>query len=278
MATMTSPTSPASVVGRRAQFRDLFASEWIKLFAQRSTYVLLALAVVIGVCGSWLSSGGVHLISASARAGYDQVSGSFSEGTFAFLTVGAGAMGAITMVSEYSSGLVRTTFIAVPDRRRIVVAKAAVITAVTAAAGLVAAAASFITAQSVLGPKHLGVSFGDPHVLQAFLASVALVPVSAVIGMCIGALIRIPVATFFVVFLAQSLLADAIPNNSSSKLLSTVSNAMPRNAWYGLVSQHTSYDNSGPFPPGALQCWVALLVWPLLAVLLTMVVVRRRDV
>ncbi|WP_181799183.1 ABC transporter permease [Kitasatospora acidiphila] len=274
----TTPVPVASDAEHRGRFSDLFAFEWIKLFAQRSTYVMLGLALLMSIGGAWLTSGGVHLVNASARAGYDRVSGSFSEGTFAFLTIGAGALGALSMVGEFSSGLIRTTFIAVPDRRRIVLAKAAVLASVTTAAGLVAAVASFVTAQSILGPRQLGISFGNPLVLQAFLASVLLVPVSAIIGMFIGALIRIPVASFFTVFVAQSLLADAIPSNSGNHLLAAISDAMPRNAWFGLVSQHTAFDNDGPFPPGALQCWVALLAWPLLALLLTLLVVRRRDV
>ncbi|MDH6144038.1 ABC-2 type transport system permease protein [Kitasatospora sp. GP30] len=272
------PVSVASVAEHPVRFRDLFASEWIKLFAQRSTYVMLGLALLISIGGSWLASGGVHLVSASARADYDRVSGSFKEGTFALLAIGAGALGALSMVGEFSSGLIRTTFIAVPDRRRIVLAKAAVLASVTSAAGLVAAVASFVTAQSILEPEQLGISFANPHVLQAFTASVLVIPISALIGMFIGALIRVPVASFFAVFVAQSLLADALPGNSGNHLLAAISDAMPRNAWFGLVSQHTAFDNDGPFPPGALQCWVALLAWPLLALLLTALVVRRRDV
>lgn len=271
------PVSVASVAEHPVRFRDLFASEWIKPFAQRSTYVMLGLALLISIGGSWLASGGVHLVSASARADYDRVSGSFKEGTFALLAIGAGVLGALSMVGEFSSGLIRTTFIAVPDRRRIVLAKAAVLASVTSAAGLVAAVASFVTAQSILEPEQLGISFANPHVLQAFTASVLVIPISALIGMFIGALIRVPVASFFAVFVAR-LLADALPGNSGNHLLAAISDAMPRNAWFGLVSQHTAFDNDGPFPPGALQCWVALLAWPLLALLLTALVVRRRDV
>ncbi|MCC9308408.1 hypothetical protein LN042_15140 [Kitasatospora sp. RB6PN24] len=275
---MTSSIQSPSVAEHRGRFRDLCASEGIKLFAQRSTYVLLGLTVLIAVGGAWFSSAGVHLVSASALADFDRINGSFKEGTFAFLALAAGAIGAISTMSEFSSGLIRTTFIAVPDRRRIVLAKAAVIASVTSLAGLAAATASFVTAQSVLGPKQLGTSFGNPHVLQAFAASVSLIPVSAITGMFVGALIRNPAATLFTVFVGQSLLADAVPRTSGNELLAAISDTWPRNAWYGLVSRHTVWDNDGPFPPGALQCWAALLAWPLLALLLTLLVVRRRDV
>ena len=43
--------------------------------------------------------------------------------------LGAGALGAQSIVGEHASGLIRTTLVAVPDRGRVVLAKAAVVAA-----------------------------------------------------------------------------------------------------------------------------------------------------
>ncbi|MFF3686085.1 hypothetical protein [Streptomyces sp. NPDC002187] len=46
------------------------------------------------------------------------------------LILATGSIGALTVVGEYSTGQIRTTFAAVPARRSVVAAKVAVVTAV----------------------------------------------------------------------------------------------------------------------------------------------------
>jgi branched-subunit amino acid permease len=62
----------------------------------------------------------------------------------------AGTIGAMTVAGEHASGLIRTTFLAVPNRQHVVLAKAVVVASVTSAVGLVTATASFVTAQTIL--------------------------------------------------------------------------------------------------------------------------------
>ncbi|MGW1049702.1 ABC transporter permease [Streptomyces sp. NPDC002521] len=276
MATTTKPTTFAVGDELRGRFRDLLAAERIKLFSQRSTYVLLALAPVITVCGEWFTCSGVHLVGASAHAAYDPLRGSFNSGTWGFLMVGAGMLGVLAMSSEYSSGLIRTTFLAVPNRLRVVLAKAVVVASVTCVVGLITAIASCITAQTILSGDQIGISISQPGVLQGFVASTAILPVCAVIGMAIGTLVRTSAAALFTAVLAPVLLG-AVPSGSN-RLTAALSNSAPQNAWNTLTSLGTAWDNVGPFPPTALQSWTALAFWPLLTLLAAVIVVRRRDV
>ncbi|MFC9635816.1 ABC transporter permease subunit [Streptomyces mirabilis] len=276
MVTTTRPTTVATGAELRGRFRNLLAAERIKLFSQRSTYVLLALAPVITICGEWFTCSGVHLVAASAHAAYDPLRGSFNSGTWGFLMVGASMLGVLAMSSEYSSGLIRTTFLAVPNRRRVVLAKAVVVASVTSAVGLVTAITSFITAQTILSGDQLGVSISQPAVLQGFMASTAVLPVCAVLGMAIGTLIRTSVAALFTAVLAPVLLG-AIPPNGN-QFAATLNNSAPQNAWNNLTSLGTEWDHVGSFPFTALQSWAALAFWPLLVLLAAVIVVRRRDV
>ena len=276
MATTTSPTKPASIAAHRGRFRDLLAAERIKLFSQRSTYVLLALAPVITVCGEWFTCSGVHLVGAATRTAFDPLRGSFNSGTWGFLMVGAGAIGTLSIGSEYSSGLIRTTFLAVPDRRRVLLAKAAVVAGVTSAVGLVSATVSFVTAQAILSGEQLGLSIGRPGALRGFVACTVVLPVCAVVGLAIGALVRTPVVALFTAVLTPALLGD-LPSGGD-RLTAALSSAAPQNAWSALTSLGTEWDSVGPFPPTLLQSWTALALWPLLTLLVALTVVRRRDV
>lgn len=55
------------------------------------------------------------------------------------LALAAGAIGAVSVTGEYGSGLIRTTFTAVPARRSVMAAKAIVLTAVMTVFGAVVA-------------------------------------------------------------------------------------------------------------------------------------------
>ncbi|WKU43024.1 hypothetical protein Q3V23_02470 [Streptomyces sp. VNUA116] len=70
----------------------------------------------------------------------------------------AGSMGALTVVSEYGSGLIRTTTMAVPARGSVVLAEAAVAAVLWTAVGTVASTGSFLVSQT-LNRHHAGV----PH-------------------------------------------------------------------------------------------------------------------
>ncbi|MGW5480655.1 ABC transporter permease subunit [Streptomyces sp. NPDC004008] len=198
---------------------------------------------MIAVCGEWFTCSGVHLVGASAHAAYDPLRGSFSSGTWGFLMVGASILGALAMSSEYSSRLIRTTFLAVPDRQRVVLAKAVVLVIVTSLLGMVTAIASFVTAQAILSGEQLGISISRPAV-----ASTAILPVCAVIGIAVGTLIRTPVATLFTAVLFPVLLGKA--PSSSNQLTAALSNSAPQNAWSSLSSLRSEWDNVGPVPHG----------------------------
>lgn len=150
--------------------------------------------------------------------------------------VGASILGALAMSSEYSSRLIRTTFLAVPDRRRVVLAKAVVLVVVTSLLGMVTAIASFVTAQAILSGEQLGISISRPAV-----ASTAILPVCAVIGIAVGTLIRTPVATLFTAVLFPVLLGKA--PSSSNQLTAALSNSAPQSGENG--GHETPVDAQG---------------------------------
>jgi len=101
-----------------------------------------------------------------------------------------GALGVLVISSEYTTGLIRTTVAAVPRRRAVLAAKAAVVGAVTVLAGELIAFATFFAGQQALSAQHLNVSLAHPGALRGVLAAGFYLAVMAWVGLGLGAVIR----------------------------------------------------------------------------------------
>jgi len=191
MTTITAtPSAPARPRPIRA--RDVLASEWIKLRSVRSTHLtlLFAAAAAVGVGYLVTHADATHwaTMSASAKAAFDPVRDSFSGLKLAQLAFGA--LGVLLISSEYASGLIRTTFAAVPRRRAVLAAKTTVLGGVTLVAGELTAFATFFAGQWALSARHLNVTLAHPGALRGVLAAGFYLTVTAWVGLGLGALIR----------------------------------------------------------------------------------------
>ena len=123
-------------VDTRYGFREAARMEWIKLRSLRST--------------RWVLAGGMAAtVALGVVAGYNtrSVTGDPTSNVLAGVLVGqviTGVLGVLAMTSEYSSGLVRVTFAAVPRRGLVLAAKAVVFGAVCLVAGEITVVASFL--------------------------------------------------------------------------------------------------------------------------------------
>lgn len=281
---MTPVTTAAAMAtaGRLAEapsrFRDLLLAEWIKLWSLRSTYVVLGLGtlamIALNVNGAVADYDNWPSYTALQRAGFDPLHDAFGHSAALLLMLAAGSIGAITIVSEYSSGLIRTTFAAVPARRSVVAAKVTVVTAVMLVAGTAIAAGSFWLTQAILSGRHAGYSIGQPGVLRAATASALLAPVCALVGIGIGALIRHTATSIVTVIVGLDLLPQFF-NSNRHRWVSHIRNAMPISAWERLV--FTGPDK-GFHDPTITGSWIVFAVWPLVSAIVAVIVVHRRDV
>jgi hypothetical protein len=115
--------------------------EWLKLRSVRSTWYMVAAfaAGLVGVAMLVLSREHWAGMSAAGRASFDPVNSSYTGLALGQLL--SGALGVLAISTEFGSGLIRATFAAVPDRPRVLAAKAAVLGAVTLAVGEICAVA-----------------------------------------------------------------------------------------------------------------------------------------
>ena len=131
-ATTTAPRAPAGLV---PLFAGILQSEARKLGTVRSTcWALLAVVVFNVVTAALLGALLPGHLSAHQKATIDSVR--VSLGGLHLSQIAIGLLGVLAVTSEYSSGMIRATLAAVPQRRLLLTAKALVLTAAAAATGI----------------------------------------------------------------------------------------------------------------------------------------------
>jgi hypothetical protein len=263
---------------RAPRLRQLAAAESIKLGASRLTPVLLLVGIAVAGYGAYSTAStavsGWGRRTALMHAQYDPSSAALRNPYFTALMIGAALLGAMTLCSEYSTGLIRSTFTAVPARGRVVLAKA-VVTAVTLALfGLVVALVCWGAALSAFGDTIGGYSFGTPGLVRAVLATMALLAVCGLIGLAVAAVLRNLVATTLViaVFFADFITDTGMAQPNGGSLV----NLTPWLAWTRLVAFNPQ-ALAGSGEPSATAAWLTLAAWAVLAVAVAAFAVRRRE-
>lgn len=173
-------------------FRGVARMEWIKLRSMRSTWWTLAVAAVamIGLSILVLSLASSHwaTFSHADKAAFDPTETGFTGVAVAQLAMAV--LGVLAVTGEYSSGMIRSTFAAVPRRGLVIAAKAAVIGAFTLVTGEVFAFATFVIGQQFLAAPAPHASLGQPGVLRAVALAGAYLALIALVAAGIGTLVR----------------------------------------------------------------------------------------
>ena len=181
----------------RAGSLQALRSEWVKLRTVRSSYWSLLLLVGISVLLTTLLTWGSSTQGGSpGHPGDNDIVLDSLAGIF-FGQIAVAVLAVLVITSEYSTGLIRTTFAANPRRRAVLAAKTAVVAGVVLVVGLAAAAACFQVGQIVL---HRGgftyengypaVTLADHEAARAVVLSGVYLGLVAVFSLGIGAILR----------------------------------------------------------------------------------------
>jgi ABC-2 type transport system permease protein len=127
-------------------------------------------------------------LSAAGRASFDPAHDCFIGLVLGQLLLGI--LGVLAITTEFSSGMIRATFAAVPRRPLVLAAKAVVLGTVTLAAGQISAFAAFFAGQASLQAPAPPATLGQPGVLRVVLMAGAYPALIALIGLGFGALVR----------------------------------------------------------------------------------------
>lgn len=198
MSTTAAPSQVASSQAQAAErigFGHLMLAEWTKIRSVRSTVWSLAIFVVgtIGLTAlfCWLT---VHAIQ-TGRAPRRSADLLGDPVTFILQTgIGFGqlaicVLGALTMTTEYSTGVIRASLLAVPKRLPVLAAKCAVFAGLIFVIAEIVAFVSFFVGKAVIHPV-VDVSLSQPNVARAVVGAGLYLTVLGLFALAIGSLIR----------------------------------------------------------------------------------------
>lgn len=209
MSTTVTPSNGATAVprrdsGTRLTFLRAVHAEWIKLTSLRSSYVILAIAL-LGMVGVGMLKAFSVADMAASFAVYGGPAGAEREGILKEFSIFArevpatgimvaqfliASLAVIQIGSEYSTGMITTTLTAVPRRMTAVLSKTLVIAATAFATGILGALISYAVAQPILQPQGLDYALTADGVVRSILNAAVFLALIAVLGLGIGAMLR----------------------------------------------------------------------------------------
>ena len=246
MATTTRQAPVLPAPSGRAGFGGTVHSEFTKIRSVRSTYwtllMLLAVSVGIGAAISAVSASGWSNTPPADRTPLDATQLSIA----ALLILGQlviVVLGALVLTAEYSTGMIRTSLIAMPRRIVLYVAKAVVFAAVALVVSLVTAFIAFFLGQSLLASTHQSATLAGHDVLRALIGSALYITLCGLFAFAAAAIIRNTAATItaiigllFVIPVLVNLLpwhndlVRWLPSSAARAISVTVWNSGPQNS------------------------------------------------
>jgi hypothetical protein len=234
---------------------DVLRSESVKLWSVRSTYWTIVAALTFNL--GFAAAEAMFLpgrLSAQDRAGLDTIR--VSLGGSHLSQVAIGVLGVLAITSEYTSGMIRATFSAVPRRRLLLAAKAIVFSMIALVVGLVASFGAYFVFQALLTGNDFRSSIGDAGVIRALVGGGLYLALLGLLGLGLGAIIRRSagaIAALFTLLFVPQILVELLPHD----LKTTIGAYLPMESGSQIFSQHHE--------AGALSPWAGLAVFALYA-------------
>ncbi len=280
------PTSGTGV--RRVSFWRVLHSEWIKFRTLRSTLWTVVITAVVMV-------GFALMMAAIMRSAVDnpemqremaqdpgmQAMGGLAGTTaitlgYSFGQLAVAVLAALVVTSEYSTGMIRSTFAAVPHRLPVLWAKLVVIVATTVVVISLALGVAYLVTMPLLDAAGLSIDLSDPDQVRPLAGCVLYLATVAAFALAVGALMRHTagaiftlVALFFVLPIIFSIIVAA----SDAAWTDWVNKLLPSVAGERIIS-------GGPTPDTLLEPWVGygvLAGYTLVLLVAAAVTLRRRD-
>ncbi|MEU8250932.1 ABC transporter permease subunit [Nonomuraea sp. NPDC048916] len=243
---------------------EILNSEWTKMRSVRSTVwtlattalLMLGIGILLSIAVAGSADGPVDAMDATRI--------SLAGLTFASLAIAT--LGVLVVSSEYRTGSIRTSLMAVPKRLRLLSGKIVVFTAVALVVCMASSFATFVIAQAILD----GPSLGDPGTLRAVTGTGLYLTASGLFGLALGTLVRhtpgaIVAAIGLILVLPQ--LTRILPGEWGA----AVHNHFTSNA--GLQVAMPVAEN----PLGPWSGFGVYLAWIAVTLVVAAVLMRRRD-
>jgi len=273
VATAETPAATPTVPVGRVTQRRVALSEWTKLRSVRSTrwalLVTLLFIIGIGLIACLVFESRWPHLSAHDRSHFRPLRANLAGVNLAQLAIGV--LGVLVITAEYSTGMIRSTFSAVPKRLPVLWGKAMVFGAVVFVVSLPAVFIVFFIGQAILSGQHINIAISHPGVVRALFGAPLFLTVMGLFGLGLGAIVRNTAggiaALAGIVFVLPPLLG-ILPTSFTN----SVDPYLPSNAGGAIWTINPD--------PGTLAPWAGLAVfaaYAAIAIAIAAVLMRRRD-
>ncbi len=259
--------------GRVTQLRAI-RSEWTKLWTLRSTrWSMLAAFVSMAGLGPLIAA--VQMarwdrLPPHDRLTYDAIN--TGVGGYHLAQLAIGVLGVLVITGEYSTGMIRSSLMAVPRRLPVLWAKLIVFALVAFVTMLIATLISYFGVQAIVTQHHLQHGLGDPGALRTVIGGALFLTVLSALCLGLGGMLR-NTAGGIAAFVGLLFVLPGISAILPSSVNDSISPYLPLNAGTTIAS-HT-FDN-----PHHLSTWGGFALfcgYAALALIGAAVVLLRRD-
>jgi ABC-2 type transport system permease protein len=284
MTTITTDSRRTGTVHRpdrgaeRLTFARVVASEWVKFRTLRSTWWTLGITVLlmagIATLAAWgMTQGGggeggegglaAGLIGVTAGANVAQLS--------------VAVLGVLIITGEYTTGMVRSTFAAVPTRLPALAAKAIVLAVTVFVVSAVSIALSYLVTLPFLSGTALAIDLGEPEAVRVLLGTALYLTAIALLAFAFGALIRHSAGALAAV-LGLLLVVESVFALIPLTFFRTVSPYLPSTAGSQVrLPEAFAEATGGGTNLGPWQGYGVMLAWVAVVIAVAAVLLRRRD-
>lgn len=278
MATTALSAITSIHTGRVTQVR-VARSEWTKFRSLRSTrYTLLAGVggtIAFAIIPALINASRWSTMSVQDKLTFNPLETSLIGVGVAQLAIGV--LGVLVITGEYSTGMIRATFCAVPKRLPVLWAKVGVFGAITLILSVPAMLIAFFSAQAILSGhtlfgRDVALSISDPGVARVVLGGALYLTLTGLFGLGLGFLLRTTAAgigAFAAILFVIPPLLNVLPASWDD----AISPYLPSNAGQAIMQLGRPSHTLGPWT--GLGLFTAYTAGAIAA---AAVLLRRRDV
>ena len=243
-------------------FPRVVRSEWTKLWSLRSTrWVLLVSFIAMAAPGPIIAAvqmGRWAHLTLHDRVTFDSIDAGV--GGWHLAQLGVGVLGVLIISGEYSTGMIRSSLMAVPRRLPVLAAKVLVFATVIFVLMLVATAISYFVTQAIVTEHHIQHGIGAPGALRVVVGNILFLTVLGIMCVGLGGWVRNSaggLAAFVGLIFVLSGIVEILPASLSNAVMPY----LPLNAGTGVATYR--FDNShhlSPWGGFAVFCGYTLII------------------
>jgi ABC-2 type transport system permease protein len=244
-------------------------SEWIKFRTLRSSWAVLGAAVLGMIALGLLIAWNTRHITPDIDP--EDLGPSATLQGYYLGQLLLGALGVLFVSGEFSTGMIRSTFAAVPSRLPVLWAKFIVFFLAAVVLMVASCLVAYLAAQALIGQYRPAYSLSDPGVLRVVIGTGVYLTLIGLIGGSLGWIVRSTpgaLVSYFALMLVLPVLAETVLGTWGKD----VGKFLPSVAGSSFIAL--------PRDPGTLTPWVGLgvlVAWVALGIGTAALTLRRRD-